>query len=121
MSEMTREKVTELTENFLKSGGKIEKITSGDDWKVTIIFDDWLGLEERESKKGKGCHNWTEEHDMRVNTKSFYRLCPYNAFVVENGGVTEDYWTKVIDPLVWSERDVEIAEMREIESNYRWS
>ena len=39
----------------------------------------------RELEKGKGCHNWTEEYDMRVNCRSIYLLCPYNAFVVENG------------------------------------
>ena len=88
VSEMTSEYISEMTENFLKSGGTIEKFYEDlvSSFHVSSVFDDWMGVDKYfELEKGKGCHNWTEEHDMRVNCKSFYRLCPYNAFVVENG------------------------------------
>ena len=130
VSQMTSEDIAEMTEKFIKSGGKIEKVPSADDLGVARIFYGWRGLIDKESEKGKGCHYWTEEKDMFQNylvQQSKYRLCPYNAYIVDNeweeywNESKEKYWKESIIPLMEKERMEDISRMGMFESEIRWT
>jgi|TARA_B100001971_G_C18062356_1_gene468623 hypothetical protein len=115
---MTHGEIAMLRKKFLEDGGPVTKYPEYKGWDVGEEVKKLTTITYKNKFSGE---LWTYEKDMRVNCSSFYRLCPYNAFIVKNFGVTDDYWKRVVEPLKEKERMEELSEEMEIDARYRWS
>ena len=122
VSEMTSENISEMTENFLKSGGHITKGHEVKDALVEDVFEFWMTPSIKTPKNhwsknlGSNWVTWNEEMEMNDNHHKGHRLCPFNVLVKKEKDFEIAHYFNLL-----SERVEKVWKEMEIESNYRLS